>query len=181
MYILLTTCETWPDSIIYNCFLCWTHTCGEFGGLVGDNVFRGIFTPNGYILFQHKIPPLYGQCALMSSYRVSMGVTTIVCATMDYIGIWQEVEYQTVSIANLGEGDLSHFVLGGLDMNKLNSIGILLLYITSTYVIGLDKIDYLSAKNFQFCLSLLYCTTATASSSLLQNVMGFLLQLTEMG
>ena len=53
-------------------------------------------------------------------------------------------------------------------MNKLFSIGILLLYITSTYVIGLDKINYLSAKNCHFCLFLLYhnltiYTTATAS------------------
>ena len=58
-------------------------------------------------------------------------------------------------------------------MNNLFSIGISLLYITSTYVIGLDKIDYLSAKDFQFLLyrNLTIYTTTTVSSSLLQNLL----------
>ena len=49
------------------------------------------------------------------------------------------------------------------------------------------KIDHVSAKNHRFLACLLYhnlitiYTTATKSSSLLQNLMGFLLQLTEMG
>ena len=54
-------------------------------------------------------------------------------------------------------------------------------------VTGPAKIDHVSAKNRQFLACLLYhnlktiYTTATKSSSLLQNLMGFLLQLTEMG
>ena len=49
------------------------------------------------------------------------------------------------------------------------------------------KIDYLSAKNHWFLVCLLYhnlitiYTTAIKSLSLMQNLMGFLLQLTEMG
>ena len=56
-----------------------------------------------------------------------------------------------------------------------------------TYVTGPVKIDHLSAKNYRFLVCLLYhnlvtiYTTATKSSSLLQNLMGFLLQLMEMG
>ena len=56
-----------------------------------------------------------------------------------------------------------------------------------TNVTGPAKIDHVSAKNCQFLACLLYhnlitiYTTATKSSSLLQNLMGFLLQLTEMG
>ena len=55
------------------------------------------------------------------------------------------------------------------------------------YVTGLAKIDHLSAKNCQFLTCLLYhnlttiFTTAIKSSSLLQNLMGVLLQLMEMG
>ena len=55
------------------------------------------------------------------------------------------------------------------------------------FVTGPAKIDHVSAKNRQFLACLLYhnlitvYTTATKSSSLLQNFMGFLLQLTEMG
>ena len=56
-----------------------------------------------------------------------------------------------------------------------------------SYVTGPAKIDHVSAKNRQFLACLLYhnlitiYTTATKSSSLLQNLMGFLLHLTEMG
>ena len=59
--------------------------------------------------------------------------------------------------------------------------------LTHTYVTGPAKIDHVSAKNWQFLACLLYhnlvtiYTTTTKSSSLLQNLMGFLLQLTEMG
>ena len=55
------------------------------------------------------------------------------------------------------------------------------------YVTRPAKIDHLSAKNRRFLACLLYhnlitiYTTATQSSSLLQNLMSFLLQLTEMG
>ena len=55
-----------------------------------------------------------------------------------------------------------------------------------TYVTGPAKIDHVSAKNRRFVACLLYhnlitiYTTATKSSSLLQNLMDVLLQLTEM-
>ena len=55
------------------------------------------------------------------------------------------------------------------------------------YVTGPTKIDHLNTKNHQFLACLLYhnlltiYTTATKSSSLLQNLMGFLLLLTELG
>ena len=51
---------------------------------------------------------------------------------------------------------------------------------------GPVKIDHMSTENHQFLLSLLYhnlttiYTTIAKSSSLLQNLMGFLLQLTKM-
>ena len=54
-------------------------------------------------------------------------------------------------------------------------------------VTGPAKIDHVSAKNCRFLACLLYHNlrtvyiTATKSSSLLKNLMGFLLQLTEMG
>ena len=52
---------------------------------------------------------------------------------------------------------------------------------SAVYVTGPAKIDHVSAKNRQFLVCLLYhnliYTTATKSSSLLQNLMGFLLQL----
>ena len=54
------------------------------------------------------------------------------------------------------------------------------------YVTGPAKIDHVSAKNRRVLACLLYhnlltiYTTATKCSSLLQNLMGFLLQLTEM-
>ena len=54
-------------------------------------------------------------------------------------------------------------------------------------VTGPAKIDHVSTKNHRFLVCLLYhnlktiYTTTTKSSSLLQNLMGFLLQLTEMG
>ena len=56
-----------------------------------------------------------------------------------------------------------------------------------TNVTGPVKIDHVSTKNPRFLACLLYhnlitiYATATKSSSLLQNLMGFLLQLTEMG
>ena len=59
--------------------------------------------------------------------------------------------------------------------------------IESINVTGPAKIDHVSAKNRRFLACLLYhnfitiYTTATKSSSLLQNLMGFLLQLTELG
>ena len=55
------------------------------------------------------------------------------------------------------------------------------------YVTGPAKIDHVSTKNHQFLACLLHhnliiiYTTATKSSSLLRNLMDFLLQLTEMG
>ena len=55
------------------------------------------------------------------------------------------------------------------------------------YVTGSARIDHLSTKNHWFLARLLYhnlitiYTTTTKSLSLLQNLMGFLLQLTEMG
>ena len=55
------------------------------------------------------------------------------------------------------------------------------------FVTGPANIDHVSAKNRRFLVCLLYhnfisiYTTATKSSSLLQNLMGFLLQLTETG
>ena len=55
------------------------------------------------------------------------------------------------------------------------------------YVTGPAKIDRVSAKNHRFLACLLYhnlitiYTTATKASSLLQNLVGFYLQLTEMG
>ena len=55
------------------------------------------------------------------------------------------------------------------------------------YVTVPAKIDHVSTKNRQFLACLLYhnlitvYTTATQSSSLLQNLMGSLLQLIEMG
>ena len=55
-----------------------------------------------------------------------------------------------------------------------------------TYVTRPAKIDHVSAKNRRFLACLLnhnlitIYTTAIKSSSLLQNLMGFLLQLTEM-
>ena len=55
------------------------------------------------------------------------------------------------------------------------------------YVTGPMKIDHLSTKNRRFLACLLYhnlltiYTIATKSSSLLQILLGFLLQLTEMG
>ena len=58
---------------------------------------------------------------------------------------------------------------------------------TDTYVTEPAKIDHVSTKNLQFLACLLYhnlitiYTTTTKSSSLLQNSMGVLLQLTEMG
>ena len=58
---------------------------------------------------------------------------------------------------------------------------------TNTYVTGPVKIDHVSAKNRRFLACLLYhnliiiYTTATKSSTLLQSLMGFLLELTEMG
>ena len=54
------------------------------------------------------------------------------------------------------------------------------------YVTGPAKIDHVSTKNRRFLACLLYhnlmtiYTTATKSSQLLQNLMGFLLELTEM-
>ena len=54
-----------------------------------------------------------------------------------------------------------------------------------TYVTGPAKIDHVSAKNCRFLVCLLYhnlitiYTTATKSSSLLQNLMDVFLQLTE--
>ena len=56
-----------------------------------------------------------------------------------------------------------------------------------TFVTGPVKIDHVSTKKLPILLYLLYhnlitiYTTATKSSSLLQHLMGFLLQLTEMG
>ena len=56
---------------------------------------------------------------------------------------------------------------------------------TLILVTGPAKIDHVSAKNRRFLACLLYhilitiYTTATKSSSLLQKLMGFLLQLTE--
>ena len=56
-----------------------------------------------------------------------------------------------------------------------------------TYVTRPAKIDHLSAKSCQFLACLLYhnlitiYTTATQSSLLLQNLMGFLLKLVEKG
>ena len=70
------------------------------------------------------------------------------------------------------------------DLRFTNKQLSLTLYI---YVTGPAKIDHVSAKNRRFLACLLYhtlitiCTTATKSSSLLQNLMGFLLQLLEMG
>ena len=61
-------------------------------------------------------------------------------------------------------------------------IAVLILYVT-----GPAKIDHLSAKNHRLLACLLHhnlitiYTTGTKSSSLLQNLMGFLLQLTEKG
>ena len=54
------------------------------------------------------------------------------------------------------------------------------------YVTKPAKIDQVSTKNRRFLVCLLYhnltiYTTTTKSSSLLQNLMGFLLLLTEMG
>ena len=55
------------------------------------------------------------------------------------------------------------------------------------YVTGPAKINHVSTKDCQLLVCLLYHklitinTTTTKSSSLLQNLMGFLLQLTEMG
>ena len=55
------------------------------------------------------------------------------------------------------------------------------------YVTRPAKIDHVSTKNRRFSACLLYhnlitiYTTATKSSSLLENLMGVLLQLTEMG
>ena len=54
-----------------------------------------------------------------------------------------------------------------------------------SYVTGPAKINHMSAKNCQFLACLLYhnltiYTTTTNSSSLLQNLMGFLLKLMEM-
>ena len=55
------------------------------------------------------------------------------------------------------------------------------------YVTEPAKIDHVSTKNHRFLACLLYYnlitiyTTAIKSSSLLPNLMGFLLQLTEMG
>ena len=57
---------------------------------------------------------------------------------------------------------------------------------THMYMTGPAKIDHLNVKNHQFLTCLLYhnfitiYTTATKSSSLLQNLMGLLLQLMEM-
>ena len=58
---------------------------------------------------------------------------------------------------------------------------------SKSYVTGTAKFHYLSTKIYQFLVCLLYhnlitvYTTAIKSSSLLQNSMGLLLQLTEMG
>ena len=60
-----------------------------------------------------------------------------------------------------------------------------LLIVVLTNVTGPAKIDHVSTKNHRFLACLLYhnfitvYTTATKSSSLLQNLMGFLQQLTE--
>ena len=57
----------------------------------------------------------------------------------------------------------------------------------SIYVTGPARIDHVSTKNHRFSACLLYdnlitvYTTAAKSSSLLQNLMCFLLQFTEMG
>ena len=59
--------------------------------------------------------------------------------------------------------------------------------VKTTYVTGPAKIDHLNAKNHQFSLLLLYHNlktvniTATKTSSLLQNLVVFLLQLTKSG
>ena len=61
------------------------------------------------------------------------------------------------------------------------------LYTCRVYVTGCAKIDHVSTKNRLFLACLLYhnlitiYTTTTKSSSLLQNLMAFLLQLMEMG
>ena len=68
----------------------------------------------------------------------------------------------------------------------MSTYALLMAKATQKYVTRPAKIDHVSAKNRRFLACSLYhnlitiYTTATKSSSLLQNLMGFLLQLLEM-
>ena len=67
------------------------------------------------------------------------------------------------------------------------TIGTINLFLYGFLTRGPAKIDYLSTKNRRFLACLLYhnlitiYTTATKSSSPLQNLMGYLMHVTEMG
>ena len=105
-------------------------------------------------------------------------------------------KHQLDGLANAGKYILStqlpYFFQQWLIPTPLfNSIILVYIYIymyvcVYIYVTGPTKIDHVSTKNRQFLACLLYhnlitiYTTATTSSSLLQNLMGFLLQLMEM-